>query len=218
MRLRDAAEHVAFVDAAAAAAVLVGCDRVAARWPEPSLLPGMTVGGIAAHMVSGVELTLRLLDRPLPEPARPLRLVEFFGLNRVDGPALDDAFARLIAGAAEEGARRGSASVAADLRRVTSDVARVTADLDAELPLPTARIADGTTTLGTYLATRVLELTVHADDLASSTGVAWEPPASAVDITTDLLVRLCRERDGDLAVVRGFARRDRSLTDVLRAL
>lgn len=57
--------------------------------------------------------------------------------------------------------------------------------------------------LGDFLRTRVLELVVHADDLAAS--VALEPPTptpAAADVALDVLLRTARSTHGDLAAIR----------------
>src|SRR5207249_11886393 len=73
--------------------------------------------------------------------------------------------------------------------------------------------------LDDYLATRLVELTVHADDLAVSVGV--EPPRLpflATTIAIETLVAVARHRHGDIAVLRALARRARDDIDALRAL
>jgi hypothetical protein len=72
-----------------------------------------------------------------------------------------------------------------------------------------------------YLASRVVEIVVHADDIALAAGVetpTFEPVV--VEAATAFLVRLARARSGDLAVVRAFTRADRleDPYDVLRVL
>jgi hypothetical protein len=43
-----------FLSGARAAVRLVASDRVAARWDEPSALPGMTTGELTAHLARAV--------------------------------------------------------------------------------------------------------------------------------------------------------------------
>jgi hypothetical protein len=61
------------------------------------------------------------------------------------------------------------------------------------------------------LLTRVMELVVHADDLAVSLGIPTPAmPAEATDATIRLLARVAAWRHGPLAVVRALARRERA--------
>jgi hypothetical protein len=62
-----------------------------------------------------------------------------------------------------------------------------------------------------FLLTRVMELVVHADDLAVSLGIATPPmPEAATEATIQLLSRIAAWRHGPLSVVRALARRERA--------
>jgi hypothetical protein len=70
-----------------------------------------------------------------------------------------------------------------------------------------------------YVATRVVELVVHSDDLATS--VALPPlavPPTAAAVAIEIFVELARARTGDLEVIRAFTRSERSKPDILRVL
>jgi hypothetical protein len=74
-------------------------------------------------------------------------------------------------------------------------------------------------TLDEYLRTRVVELVVHADDLATSLGVELAPPRPATcSVAIDVLVGVARIRHGDLAVLRALTRRERDQAQALRVL
>jgi len=68
--------------------------------------------------------------------------------------------------------------------------------------------------LGDYLPTRVLELVVHGDDLATSVGIDAPLPESAATVTIDVMLDIARAVHGDLAVVRALSRRERADTAV----
>jgi hypothetical protein len=73
--------------------------------------------------------------------------------------------------------------------------------------------------LDDYLVTRLIELVVHADDLAASLGTA--PPAlppAATQLVITTLVEVARIRPGDAATVRALTRRDRDAVDALRVI
>jgi len=65
--------------------------------------------------------------------------------------------------------------------------------------------------LDDLLITRMMELAVHADDLAVSVGIPTpELPRSAVDTVVDLLSRLAVRRHGATAVLRALSRAERA--------
>jgi hypothetical protein len=73
--------------------------------------------------------------------------------------------------------------------------------------------------LDDYLATRLVELCVHTDDLAASLELPapqLPEPATAAAICT--LVDVARIRHGDAAVLRALARRERDAVSALRVL
>lgn len=78
--------------------------------------------------------------------------------------------------------------------------------------MPTDRVVDlggWGLAVDDFLLTRVVELVLHADDLAVSAGVSTpELPAAASGATIELLVRVAAWRHGPIAVVRGLARRE----------
>ena len=61
-----------------------------------------------------------------------------------------------------------------------------------------------------YLRSRLVEVLVHTDDLATSVGIdAGPPPPSAVDVALAFLLEAARRDHGDLAVLRAFTRCER---------
>jgi hypothetical protein len=61
-----------------------------------------------------------------------------------------------------------------------------------------------------YLATRVVELVVHADDLACSVDLEARPPQAAIEIAIQTMVDAARLVHGDVAVLRALTRRERT--------
>ena len=55
---RTAANHGALVAATRSVLELVGSPEVGRSWGRPSALEGMTVGGLAAHVVTAVSVLL----------------------------------------------------------------------------------------------------------------------------------------------------------------
>jgi uncharacterized protein (TIGR03083 family) len=214
-------EHLQpFVLACELATGIIGDRRVAARWRDPSGLPGFSVGGVAAHMYAATRRFEVALDEPVAGEPIVLGVGEFYGLNRVDDPSdLQGGLHPLLREDAERRAGYGPAAVA---DRFTAVVGRLFDRLPNEPAnrlVPVWTVAGGATPLTVYVATRVVELVVHADDLASSAGL--EPltvPPEAASTAIGVFVEMARHRSGDLAVVRAFARRERAGADTLRVL
>src|ERR1700761_6955369 len=64
---------------------LLGRSEVVGAWPEPSVIAGYTVGGVASHAVHSVLWLEQLLKDVEPVGLRPVTLLEYFGPNRVGG-------------------------------------------------------------------------------------------------------------------------------------
>jgi hypothetical protein len=70
-----------------------------------------------------------------------------------------------------------------------------------------------------YLKTRLIELTIHVDDLALSVRLpAPAMPEQATTLAIAVLVGVARARSGDLAVLRALTRRERDPDEALRVL
>jgi hypothetical protein len=216
----DRTEEVlaALGEAVLAAQELVGSPAVARSWTMPSALEGMTVGAVAAHIEVAVRMTLVLLAEERPESPRIALPLEFFGDNRRTGPEMDVAWAGGIVDAAEELAAAGPDAVADRLAATFAEVERTVVDPATPRTVATPRLDDAVARLDDYLATRVVEVVVHGDDLAVSAGLVWRPPGAAVDVAVGCLVAMARGRVGDLEVLRTLAREERATPGSLRTL
>ncbi len=205
-----------FLDTATAVRALLAVPAIEDRWELPSALELMTVGDLTGHLVRAVTTVGRYLDSPAadgPLLDAPGYLMSVDGL---DGDITSELHRGIRARAAEE-AREGPAAA-----RDTWD--RTLADLRTRLGRePTDRrvavLGGRAMALDDYLVTRLLELVVHADDLAASLDVAPpEFPPAATEAVIDCLLEVARRRHGDLAVVRAFTRRERDVAEALRVL
>jgi uncharacterized protein (TIGR03083 family) len=150
-------------------------------WAASSVLPAWTVAELAAHVTLGMQAAAETVRHATTE--RPLPIDEYIAAY---GPARDqirdwpvDAAAGGTPGELLAQARTARAELAAALSDTVS------------LP-PVVEGTRGPLRAGDYLATRVLELVVHADDLGRSVPAVPEPrhhPA-ATRITTQLLADL----------------------------
>ena len=201
-------DREAVTSAVAAIAPLVRAPEVAAAWARESALPGMTVGGVARHLVSQPECAVEFLGIPVPAAAPTLDLLTYAShLDWLDAPV----------DAPENTSIRDDFDAIAQAGSQES-VAVLDAALDA---LPTALANAAPTTFvpwqGVALATddflvmRLLEIAVHADDLAVSVGLPTpELPPAAIEPAVQLLAALSLRKHPQTAVLRALSRAERS--------
>lgn len=200
-------DRTALARASAALAALVADERVATRWTEGSALAGLTIGGLTRHLVSQPECAVEFLGAEQPADAEVLPLTGIYA--RTDwfhAPVNDEAntsiahdFDAMAAGGQEHSLTILAASVAA----LPAAVAR--AGPTTYVPWQDCALA-----LDDFLAVRLMEVVVHADDLAASIGA----PTPAFDDEVlhpvlALLAVLGQQRHGQDAVLRGLSRAER---------
>jgi Mycothiol maleylpyruvate isomerase N-terminal domain len=193
----------AFLDAATAASTLLDHPQVGTQWDDPGASEGMTVGGIAAHLVqSGIESLQNFLEAPEPQPSgRLLAPGRYFSGQSLDLEHDDHRSIRDSANAASQvGLDELRHRAATAISTLTTEL---TAASDDRLVLVLGRF---TMTLDDLTITRLVELLAHSDDLASSLGINYDPPQQALTIVLACLTDVARRRHGDLAVLRTVAR------------
>ncbi|MDF9804726.1 hypothetical protein M2436_003273 [Streptomyces sp. HB372] len=206
----------AYLLAAEQAVRLLAAEEVAHCWQKESVLPGMTVGGLAGHLARSVLQVEWFLDGQVAgaEPVSPVRYYA-----RLVGTSTPDSALNVgVRARSEETASAGPAVVAEQARaawlRLSERLEREPADQRvAVLHRPGEEmLLDG------YLRTRCVELAVHLDDLALSVGAPDPTPGAALAVAIDVLVAAARERHGDRAVLHALARRERDTAHALRVL
>lgn len=205
----------AFLDAAATAVRLLERPELAGHWAEASVLPEFSVAGLAGHLFRGMSTVGRYLDEPEPSGAG-ISAASYFD-TVIRSADISDPANQAIRARGAEAAAGGPAALASDAR---ATLERLTSRLASEGPGRRVRVAGGLVlTLDEYLRTRVVELVVHADDLAASVGVELVPPQAATTaVAIDVLVGVARIRHRDMAVLRALARRERDTVAALRVL
>lgn len=189
---------------------------VATRWEEPSVLPLMTVGAVAGHLLAVVRTFERRCEMPTTRTATVVDPVAGYVQVRPAVEAdLDEPGFRSVREGAARLAVRGPELVLEAFRACTTRlVDRLRADPPAFVQLPDPTLVS---TLRDYTITRVVEVVIHTDDLAVSTGAHADPPDRDVaSLVIDFLVSATRHRIGDTQVLRALA--GRSDADELRAL
>jgi uncharacterized protein (TIGR03083 family) len=198
-----------FLATARAALDLLDRTEVAGAWDQPSALPELSVGGLAGHLAYQILVVAPALDEPPPtEPVVSL-LGHYERVRWIGAPIDDEVNARIRQGG-EELAADGPAALSA---RVRAAVDRLAAELPTtpERPVRIPLWGPWSMQLDDLLVTRMMELAVHADDLAVSVGLAPPPlPDGAVAAVVDLLARLAVRRHGATAVLRALSRAERA--------
>lgn len=199
--------------AAEARSALVHAD-VEARWDEPSALAEMTIGELAAHLARAVITVQTYLRNPVSKTEEPMSAVSYYtameGLSDVASPLNASVRKR-----AAEGARDGCHAVIESFDASLAELRHaLTTEPDDRL---VEMIGNRVLPLDECLLSRILELTVHTDDLWVSIGQPT-PALTGLQPTIRLLVDIAEMRHGELAVLRALSRRERDPGDVLRVL
>ncbi len=201
-------DHAAVVHAVDLLVDLVSAPEVAAGWEGESALPGMTVGGLVRHLVSQPECAVEFLRAESPPGAETVSLMDYFARvdwlhAPVDAPentSIRDEFNAMAAG--------GQPHSAAILEQSRGELAEAIA---AAGPTTYVPWQDCALPLDDFLACRLVEIVVHADDLAASIGRPTPVFADEVrDVVVSLLAALSSRRHGQDAVVRTLARSERA--------
>ncbi|MFD9796557.1 maleylpyruvate isomerase N-terminal domain-containing protein [Streptomyces sp. NPDC059070] len=182
---------------------------VDAAWAGPSALAEFGVGALAGHLAYQILSVPEALAAPVPEEP----VVSLLGhYERVEwiGAGLDDEISVRIRSGGEQDAAVGPHALA---DRVDSAVAESAVALAAagNRPVRIGLWGPWSLRLDDFLTTRMMEIAVHSDDLAVSTGIAAPVlPPSATDTVIDLLARLAARRHGPTAVLRALSRAERA--------
>jgi hypothetical protein len=194
--------------AAESAVTLLADPAVTARWDEPSALAEFSVRGLAGHLSLQSLRVEQLLDAEVP-PAETASVERHYSAARwiaaIDTPD-------------NVRVRDGGEQLAADGQDAL--VQRATATLDRLRELLPAQPADRLVfvpwtgwqmALDDFLFTRLLELTIHSDDLAVSVDVPTpDLPLEVYEPVLAQLTRMSVELYGPVAVLRALARRERA--------
>ncbi|RMB85935.1 maleylpyruvate isomerase N-terminal domain-containing protein [Streptomyces shenzhenensis] len=207
----------AYLGAAGQAVALLEAPEVATAWEQPSALPKMTVGGLAGHLayqILSVSAALQVcVDSALqesPPHEAPIPLLDHYARAAwIDAP---------LDGEVNAGIRAKSEGIAAQGTLLLTELARTAfaeqrtklaeCSGDQAVFMPQTGWA---LRLDDFLVTRMLELTVHRDDLAVSVGLAVQDlPEAAFEPVLVLLTRLAARRHGQAALLRALTRTERA--------
>jgi len=193
---------------------LLGHYGVARMWDGESMVPGFSLAGLAGHLGRSTLQVEMFLDAPEPTD-EPITAVEYYAqLVGVEDP--DSELNVGVRARGEEVAALGPSGLVV---AVGEALARLRKRLPSEPDIRQLSAFGRTLRLDDYLRTRLVELTVHIDDLALSTDV--EPPTVSEEAyreAIDVLVAVGRAKHGDVAVLRALTRRERDDVDALHIL
>ncbi|OJF14540.1 maleylpyruvate isomerase N-terminal domain-containing protein [Couchioplanes caeruleus] len=197
----------AFLEAAEAAAALLREPVLAERWSSPSALSDFSTGGLARHLANQITHTVTYLAAAPGQSAVPV--LEHYTGNSWVTSGVDSADNADIRHRSEQAAAATTPDDLAD------SVGAALHELRDSVPAqPKGRIVDlgaWGLTVDDFLLTRVMELVVHADDLAVSLDMATPSmPDAATEATIQLLSRIAAWRHGPINVVRALARQERA--------
>jgi hypothetical protein len=190
-------------------APLVSAPEVSEAWDRESALPGMTVGGVTRHLVSQPGSAVEFLPiKPAPQHAPVVTLAALY--ERTDW------FAASVSAEENTSIRDGFNAMAVG---GASDSVAILEQALAELPEALATAGETTyvpwqdATLATddFIVVRLMEVVVHADDLAVSVGLPTpEFDDDVLHPALALLAMLGARRHGQDAAVRALSRAERA--------
>jgi len=203
----------AVLESARVSADLALSDQVRGRWGDESSCEGMTVGGLAHHLTGQLDSLIRLYA-DAPADAAPIRVLDHYRQAPWANSGLDGEVNTGIRTGADEQAAGGPDAHAEHVRSAL-----------AALPAALARIEDSdpvlipwqgwSLTAADFAVTRLMEMVVHADDLAASVGLETPRfPDEAVRLVVGLLADVAVDRHGQAAVVRTLSRPQRAPASV----
>lgn len=203
----------AFLEAGASVVELVASPATGANWLRPSTLDGWPVATLCGHVARGVTSVPEYLDRgEPPEGAATLDAAGYFvaAIEAISGEAKVPAGIRSRAEEAAAGGQFGIVDLMERcLDRLVETLAIAPAGRAVSVFGGIAMVLDD------YLVTRMVELRVHADDLAASIGVEAPPmPVRVDDLVSHTLVDVARRRHGETAVLHVLARSERAVQPV----
>jgi hypothetical protein len=196
-----------YLDSCSTALELIARSEVDDQWSAASVLPELSVGGLAAHLGRAV-LTV---DAYLQGDVAPRDAVQvdaagyFVAALGVHDPVTSE-FHRGVRQRGESAAEGGQRSVLESLGAPFERLSQMADDMDRQIAV-LGGIRMG---LGEYLKTRLVEIAVHCCDLADSVQV--EPPAMSDrcwQVVTEVVVAVTVLRNEPGAGALALSRADR---------
>ncbi|MGI8575390.1 MAG: maleylpyruvate isomerase N-terminal domain-containing protein [Egibacteraceae bacterium] len=207
-----------FLHASRQAVQLIQRDEVRDRWEEPSALDGYSIGALAGHLARAALTVEQYLSAPeAPDATELLDAPAYFSAALVAHDPVHSDFHRAVRARGEEVGRPGALSLASELDALIGPLGERLRETALQQRITV--LGGAVMTVEEYLKTRLVELVIHTDDLASSAGLdatAFVTDDAAREVAA-ILGAIAADRAGGLAVVRSLARRERA-PEAVRAL
>jgi uncharacterized protein (TIGR03083 family) len=188
---------------------LLARPEVAAGWESPSALAEWTVGGLAGHLAGQVFAGVNLIGAE-PSELTPIALDEHYRRVSWIGAAVDDEVSVDIRAGGDEYADAGPQALVARVVEGRTRLGALLAETSPDRPV-LVPWQGWALRRDDFLVMRMMEITVHSDDLAASVGItAPSLEAPVLDPVLALLTRLAVRRHGQSAVVAALSRAERS--------
>jgi mycothiol maleylpyruvate isomerase-like protein len=210
LRFTGTLDRAAVAEAAAIVGMLVRHPEVTAAWSRESSCEGMTVGGLTRHLVGQPVNVVALLRANQAEGrgAETIEVLEHYARAAWVHEDLDGEANRSIREESNREAAAGPEPVADLLDRARADLDQVLSHAPPVVYIPWQGWALAT---DDFLATRLMEMVVHADDLAASVDIPAPQFSPAVmEPVLALLTALAVRRHGQTALVRTLTRPQRA--------
>lgn len=195
---------------------LLAAEHLDAAWQAPSALPGMTIGALAAHLVRAYTTTATYLaaDEPPAPPGDTIDAAGYFA-TALAGDA--DDHASLDRQVLERAVGEAEAGPSGVRERLRDTLAHLATELPRQPATRRVAVLGGIVMLlEDYLATRMVEIAVHSDDLAVSLDIPTpQLLAPLLDLVVTTLVGTAAARHGRLELVRALTRSERTRPGVL---
>ena len=179
------------------------------RWQDESACEGMSVGGLAHHTAAQLD-TLVSLYAAAPDSSAPISALDHYRRAAWANSGLGDEANVEIRTGADEQAAGGPEGLTPRTARALEALPAALAGVEDDDPV-LVPWQGWSLTAHDLAVTRLMEMVVHADDLAASVGVETPAfPAEAVRLVVELLAGVATDRHGQVAVVRALSRPQRA--------
>jgi uncharacterized protein (TIGR03083 family) len=188
---------------------LLARPEVAAGWESPSALAEWTVGGLAGHLAGQVFAGVNLIGAE-PSELTPIALDDHYRRVSWIGAAVDDEVSVDIRAGGDEYADAGPQALVARVVEGRTRLGALLAETSPDRPV-LVPWQGWALRRDDFLVMRMMEITVHSDDLAVSVGItAPTLPDDVLGPVLALLTRLAVRRHGQSAVVAALTRAERA--------
>jgi uncharacterized protein (TIGR03083 family) len=199
----------AFVTAVDSVAELLARPEVSEGWESPSALSEWSVGGLAGHLAGQAFAGVNLIEAE-PSELVPISLDEHYQRVSWIGAAVDDDVSVDIRAGGDEYADAGPQALLARVVECRDRLGGLLAETAPDRPV-LVPWQGWALRRDDFLVMRMMEITVHSDDLAASVGVtAPTLPDEVLGPVLAVLTRLAVRRHGQSAVVAALSRAERA--------